>query len=126
MFKGSAQCRSPFHFSADKYGSRNFYYVRLPRWLYLNLSLESRRTLLTEFHSPDKYTRLLVDDKEIILIGTAHISQESVDTVVRSIDETIPDTVCVELDFQRYQSLINKQGWESLNLKDLIKKKQLP
>ena len=81
---------------------------------------------MTELHPPDKYTRLLVDDKEIILIGTAHISQESVDTVVNSIDEIIPDTVCVELDFQRYQSLINKKGWESLNLKDLIKKKQLP
>lgn len=72
------------------------------------------------------YTRLLVDDKEIILVGTAHISQNSVDTVIRTIDEILPDTVCVELDHQRYQSLINKKGWESLNLKELIKKKQLP
>ena len=72
------------------------------------------------------YTRLLVDDKEIILIGTAHISQESVDTVVRTIDECLPDAVCVELDSQRYQSLINQKGWESLDLKDVIKKKQLP
>lgn len=72
------------------------------------------------------YTRLQVDDKEIVLVGTAHISQDSVDTVIRSIDEVIPDTVCVELDAQRYQSLINKKGWESLNLKELIKKKQVP
>ncbi len=72
------------------------------------------------------YTRLQVDDKEIILIGTAHISQESVDTVVRSIDALLPDAVCVELDQQRYQSLINQKGWESLDLKDVIKKKQLP
>jgi len=72
------------------------------------------------------YTRLLVDDKEIILVGTAHISQDSVDTVIRTIDEIVPDTVCVELDHQRYQSLINKKGWESLNLKELIKKKQIP
>lgn len=72
------------------------------------------------------YTRLQVDDKEFILIGTAHISQESVDTVVRAIDEFLPDAVCVELDPQRFQSLINQKGWESLNLKDVIKKKQLP
>lgn len=72
------------------------------------------------------YTRLQIDDKEIILVGTAHISQDSVDTVICTIDEVIPDTVCVELDTQRYQSLINKKGWESLNLKELIKKKQVP
>lgn len=72
------------------------------------------------------YTSLKIDDKEIILIGTAHISQDSVETVIRTIDEITPDTVCVELDTQRYQSLINKKGWESLNLKELIKKKQVP
>ncbi|SHI61173.1 pheromone shutdown-related protein TraB [Malonomonas rubra DSM 5091] len=78
---------------------------------------------------PDKqndYTKLYVDDKEIILIGTAHISQESVDTVIGTIDEYLPDAVCVELDHQRYQALINQKGWENLDLKDVIKKKQLP
>jgi len=74
----------------------------------------------------NSYIRLLVDDKEIILVGTAHISQDSVDTVVRTIDEIVPDTVCVELDSQRYQSLIDKKGWESLNLKEVIKKRQIP
>ncbi len=72
------------------------------------------------------FTSLQVDDKEIVLIGTAHISQDSVETVIRTIDKVVPDTVCVELDTQRYQSLINKKGWESLNLKELIKKKQVP
>jgi pheromone shutdown-related protein TraB len=72
------------------------------------------------------YTRLQVDDKEVILVGTAHISQESVNTVLRTIDELLPDCVCVELDQQRYQALINKKGWESLNLKEVIKKGQIP
>lgn len=72
------------------------------------------------------YTRLKVDDKEVILVGTAHISQDSVDTVLRTIDELLPDCVCVELDPQRYQSLINQKGWESLNLKEVIKKGQIP
>lgn len=81
---------------------------------------------MVEEQTTDAYLPLVVDDKQIYLIGTAHISQESVDTVIRTIDEIVPDTVCVELDQQRYQSLINEKGWESLNLKDLIKKKQLP
>ncbi len=82
---------------------------------------------MSESHQPNNdYTRLIVDDKEIILVGTAHISQDSVDTVIRSIDEILPDAVCVELDEQRYQSLINTKGWESLNLKDVIKKRQIP
>jgi pheromone shutdown-related protein TraB len=82
--------------------------------------------LSEELAPSNDYTRLLVDDREIILVGTAHISQDSVDTVIRTIDDILPDTVCVELDHQRYQSLINKKGWESLNLKELIKKKQIP
>ena len=78
------------------------------------------------FQSVSNYTRLKIDAKEIILVGTAHISQESVDTVIETIEEIAPDAVCVELDEQRYHSLINKKGWESLNIKELIKKKQLP
>jgi pheromone shutdown-related protein TraB len=71
-------------------------------------------------------TIVTIDGRQIILIGTAHISQESVETVIRSIDDYKPDTVCVELDEQRYQSLINQKGWESLNIKDVIKKGQMP
>ncbi len=88
--------------------------------------LSWRTTLSDTPTSNNNYTRLLVDDKEIILVGTAHISQDSVDTVIRTIDTVLPDTVCVELDEQRYQSLINAKGWESLNLKDVIKKRQIP
>ena len=81
---------------------------------------------MTTADNSTEATHLLVDDKEIVLIGTAHISQESVNTVVQSIDRIEPDVVCVELDQQRYQSLINEKGWESLNIKELIKKKQVP
>lgn len=76
--------------------------------------------------SNEQPTIVEIDGRQIILIGTAHISQESVDTVIGAIDEYQPDTVCVELDEQRYQSLINQKGWESLNIKDVIKKGQMP
>ena len=70
--------------------------------------------------------RIEIDGKDIILVGTAHISQDSVDTVQRIIAEELPDTVCVELDRQRLQALRDKNRWESLNLIQVIKGGQAP
>ena len=64
-------------------------------------------------------------DKTIILIGTAHISQDSVDLVKTVIEQEQPDCVCLELDDQRYQALSQKKKWQSLDLKKIIKNKQL-
>lgn len=65
------------------------------------------------------------DDRTIILVGTAHISQESVDLVKTVIEQEQPDCVCLELDDQRYQALSQKKKWQSLDLKIIIKNKQL-
>lgn len=81
-------------------------------------------TTETSTSSQDIHT-LQLGEKEIILIGTAHISKESVDTVVEAIQAEKPDCVCLELDENRFQSLIHKKRWESLNLLEIIKKKQL-
>lgn len=70
-------------------------------------------------------TILEVDGREIFLIGTAHISQESVETVRRIIAHVEPDTVCVELDEERYRAMTEEQNWEDLDLFDIIKKGQL-
>ena len=45
------------------------------------------------------------DGKEFILVGTAHISQESKVLVAKAISEVHPDTVGVELDEGRLKSL---------------------
>jgi pheromone shutdown-related protein TraB len=63
--------------------------------------------------------------REIILIGTAHISKNSVDLVRRVIGAEMPDCVCVELDAKRYDTLSKKKHWDSLDLKEIIRKKQL-
>ena len=75
-------------------------------------------------HSSD-IRRLLLSGREYVLVGTAHISQESTDLVRRVIDEEKPDTVCVELDAGRLQALSEPNRWQSLNLKDVIRRKQL-
>ena len=65
------------------------------------------------------------DDKTILLIGTAHISQDSVDLVNKVISQERPDCVCIELDEKRYRALTEKKKWQSLDLKQIIKDKQL-
>ncbi|HKL24688.1 MAG TPA: TraB/GumN family protein [Desulfuromonadales bacterium] len=71
-------------------------------------------------------TRLLLDEREFVLIGTAHVSQASVDIVRRAIVDENPDTVCVELDEQRHKALRNPRHWESLNLLQVLRKGQAP
>ncbi len=70
--------------------------------------------------------RLMIDNREYVLVGTAHISQESVETVRAAIQEENPDTVCVELDEQRHRALRNPRHWESLNLIQVLKQGQAP
>jgi pheromone shutdown-related protein TraB len=65
------------------------------------------------------------NDKTILLVGTAHISQQSADLVKEVIDQEQPDTVCIELDEKRYAALSNPQQWENLDLKQIIRNKQL-
>lgn len=68
---------------------------------------------------------LEVDGREFIIIGTAHISQESTNLVRQVITQEKPDCVCVELDEQRYKTLSEQRRWESLDLKEVIRQKQL-
>ncbi|EKD34814.1 MAG: hypothetical protein ACD_75C02178G0006 [uncultured bacterium] len=65
------------------------------------------------------------EDKIVVLVGTAHISQESVDLVKTVIEQEQPDCICLELDDKRYHALTQKQQWQALNLKTIIKNKQL-
>lgn len=65
-----------------------------------------------------------INNKEIILIGTAHVSKESAEQVKEIIDETKPDSVCVELDKERYDSIKNKDKWEELDIFKVIKQKK--
>ena len=64
--------------------------------------------------------------REYIIIGTAHVSQESADLVRRVVSQEKPDTVCIELDEQRYRTLSEQRKWESLDLKQIIRQRQLP
>jgi pheromone shutdown-related protein TraB len=65
------------------------------------------------------------DGREFIVVGTAHISRESADLVRQVIENETPDVVCVELDEKRLAALSEKNRWENLDLKSIIRQKQL-
>jgi len=74
---------------------------------------------------PDDVEIVRLDGREIFLVGTAHISAESVQLVHEVIERERPDCVCVELDERRYQALSEKHRWEGLDLREVIKHRQL-
>ena len=74
---------------------------------------------------PSDVRRVEVDGRELVLVGTAHVSRESADLVREVIERERPDAVCLELDAQRYEGLAERRRWESLNLLELIRSKRL-
>ena len=72
----------------------------------------------------ENITRIDIDGKEVILIGTAHVSKQSAEQVKEVIEFEKPDSVCVELDEQRYQSVINNKKWKDMDIFKVIKEKK--
>ena len=68
--------------------------------------------------------QLILGDKQFTIIGTAHVSKESVSLVTRVIEEEKPDTVCVELCKSRYEALTKKDHWKDMDLFKVIKEKK--
>ncbi len=65
--------------------------------------------------------RLEVGGRQIVLLGTAHVSRESVEEVRQVIAEEKPDRVCVELDEGRYTSMSQGSSWKDLNVGKVIR-----
>jgi len=72
----------------------------------------------------DNIHRLTFEDREIALIGTAHVSRESADLVVKVIEAEKPDTVCVELCESRYKAIKQKNRWQNTDLIKVIREKK--
>jgi pheromone shutdown-related protein TraB len=66
-------------------------------------------------------TRIFLNDKEYILIGTAHVSKHSAEQVKEVIEAEQPDSVCVELDEQRYQSVTQGSKWKDTDIFKVVK-----
>lgn len=72
----------------------------------------------------DTITRIEINGKELVLIGTAHVSKHSAEQVKEVIAQEQPDTVCIELDEQRYQSITDGNKWKEMDIFKVIKEKK--
>jgi pheromone shutdown-related protein TraB len=65
-----------------------------------------------------------VNKTEITLIGTAHVSQKSVDLVEKEIYSGKYDCIAVELCQPRYNNIIDKAWWRNLDIYEVFRKKK--
>ncbi|MDR2803742.1 MAG: TraB/GumN family protein [Treponema sp.] len=74
-------------------------------------------------NSENTETRITLrfDGREIILIGTAHISRESIDETRNVILSEMPGMVCIELDSGRFTSMTQKDSWAKLDIVNVIR-----
>ena len=66
-----------------------------------------------------------VGGRTLYLVGTAHVSQRSVDLVREVIEREKPDTVCIELDEGRFEALSQEKKFQEQDLREVLKNKQL-
>ena len=55
------------------------------------------------------------------IIGTAHISEKSVQEVRRVVEAVRPDSVCVELCETRFKAMSDDERWKKLNIFEVIR-----
>ncbi|MCU9595083.1 TraB/GumN family protein [Caldibacillus thermolactis] len=72
----------------------------------------------------ENITRIQIGTKEYILIGTAHVSKNSAELVKEVIETEQPDSVCIELDQGRYESITEGQKWQDMDIFKIIKEKK--
>ncbi len=61
--------------------------------------------------------------REIVLVGTAHVSEASVQEVSACIEAEKPDTVAIELDEKRLQSLEDPESWRNMDIVKVLREK---
>ncbi len=70
----------------------------------------------------DTINKIFLDNgDEIILVGTAHVSQNSVDEVRQVIEDENPDRICLELDKGRYDSKTKESSYANMDLVKIFK-----
>ncbi len=68
--------------------------------------------------------RIQLGDKEVIMVGTAHVSKASVEEVRSTILEERPNAVAVELCQARYDVMKNPLAWQNMDIFKVIKEKK--
>lgn len=69
--------------------------------------------------------QIQLNNKNITLVLTAHVSKQSVLDVQETIQRIQPDCICIELDDKRLESINNPKDLSSMKLIDVIKEKKV-
>lgn len=64
--------------------------------------------------------------RQVALVGTAHVSKSSVDDVRQAVETFDPDTICVELCEGRYRNIVDKAAWKELDIFKVLKEGKAP
>ena len=70
---------------------------------------------------PANTRRLNLQGREIYLVGTAHISLESIEDVRKTVELVEPDAICVELCQARYEAFTRPDAWQRMDVFKVIK-----
>ena len=70
---------------------------------------------------PDAVTLLEHGGRKLYVVGTAHVSKESVEDVARTLEMVQPDEVAVELCASRHQTLMDRESWSKLDIFKVLK-----
>ena len=70
---------------------------------------------------PASVTEVVHDGTTYYIVGTAHVSQRSVDEVRAVIEQLAPDVVCVELDKARYEALTKDSVFRNLDVFKVVR-----
>ena len=73
---------------------------------------------------PSSVTPVMLEGKSIYIVGTAHVSAQSVADVRATVAAIQPDTIAIELCEPRYQGLVKKSAWQHTNLFQVIRQKK--
>ena len=73
---------------------------------------------------PPRVTYVRVEDRDVYLVGTAHISKESVDDVRTTVEQVHPDAICVELCKARHQAMTQADNWRKMDIFKVIRQRK--
>ncbi len=74
----------------------------------------------------ENVTVIELGGRTIHIVGTAHVSRQSVEEVQRVIREIRPQTVCIELDANRLEALTDSSRWRKLDIFQVIRQRKVP
>jgi len=73
---------------------------------------------------PQRVAHVKADDRDIYIVGTAHLSKDSVEDVRTTVERVKPDAICIELCQGRYQAMTQADNWAKMDIFKVIRQKK--